>query len=474
MKVASRKLPTIKHRLDSAWLRQQEGHLQEAEASYRHVIQHAPSSSSAWSYLGMVLAEQGRHAEAEAAYRQALRIRPQFPTVLNNLGNSLRVLGRIDDALQAFETASKQDGDYVSPWLNRGTLWVFEGEYEKAIGAFHRGLEIQPDHGELHRNLGVILLASGRYAEGWREYAWRWRTKRQQRPKLSQPVWDGSDLRDKRIVIYPEQGLGDIIHFVRYVQKLKEQGATTYVQLPARMIPMLTSCPGIDQLLPSNVFPKEFDFHCSLIDIAEHLQVDASSVADSFPSCGHYLMAPENLMDKWNTWLSEQLDENNADRKHRKKRVGICWQGNPKHGADSLRSIPLTQFSGLAARSDINLVCLQFGHGIEQLQSAPFADRITQLPESVDRATDAFIDTSVILKNLDLVITSDTSMAHLAGALGIPVWVGLPLAADWRWGRQGETTDWYPSMRLFRQPQKHDWDSVFLSIGQALDGPIVS
>lgn len=451
---------TVKAKLADAWQRQQSGNLDEAEAVYRYVLEQDPDSAEAWCYLGMLLREREDYAESVSAYRRAIQLKPHYPNAWNNLGNALRMLDKPVDARAAFVEAIRQKPDYLNAIRNLGTLSVFDGELQHAIEMFRDGLRLDPDNAELHRNLGVLLLLRGEFEEGWREYGWRWKAARLRRPPVTQPMWDGSDLNGKTIFLYPEQGLGDTIHFVRFAKVLKDQGARTIVQVPPRLIPLMTTCDGIDQLLPTGVAPRSIDFHCSLVEVAERLTVNTAAIPATIASTGNYLHAAVNLIDQWKQWFPPCEG---------KKKIGICWQGNPDHQADVFRSIPLTTFAPLVEQGEFQFTSMQFGFGSEQLDVVPFADRILRLPETVDRATDMFMDTSAILKCLDLVITSDTSLAHLAGALNVPVWVALPFVPDWRWGETGSTTPWYPSMRLFRQPSKGDWTSVFAQINAALD-----
>ncbi|QDV55047.1 tetratricopeptide repeat protein [Rosistilla oblonga] len=444
-------MPTVQEVLNQGWTIQQQGNYAAAEKIYRHVLQQAPGSAAGWCYLGIALYDQRRFEESEAAYRKALSLQNHFPIAWNNLGNTLRMLGQVEQADQAFETSLQQDPKYLSPLKNRGTLWVWTGQIDRGLAAFEASLEVAPNDPELHRNLGVIHLLKGDFRRGWDEYRWRWKMPGFVRPNVSQPVWNGSDPQGKTFLLYSEQGLGDAIHFVRMAIALKERGARTIVQAAPKLIPLLSTCRGIDQLIPEGMLPGNFDFHCSFIDAADRLGIDVESI----PDVGPYLGPSENLQAYWANWLAQIPG---------KKKVGICWQGNPQHQADIFRSIPLQAFEPLASIPDVQLVCLQHGFGIQQLDQVDFADQIVRLPANLDQSSGAFMDTAAIMKGLDLVVTSDTSVAHLAGALGVPVWVGLPKVPDWRWLLQGDSSPWYPSMRLFRQPEMKNWAAVMAEI----------
>ena len=444
-------MPTVNEVLNQGWQFHQQGNHDVADRIYRDVLRQVPNSSAAWCYLGILLHDQRRFPESEEAYRRALGLQDPFPIAWNNLGNSLRMLGRLEEADQAFETALQQDPSYLSPLKNRGTLWVWTGELDRGLAAFREGLRVAPHEAELHRNIGVIYLLQGRFAEGWNEYRWRWKTPGFIRPNVTQPVWDGSDPAGKTLMLYPEQGLGDTIHFVRMARELKARGATTIVQVEPKLLPLLSSSSGIDHLIPEGVPPGHFDFHCSFIDVADRLGIDVDSIAHQEA----YLTPPESLVAYWGQWLGQFTG---------KLKVGICWQGNPSHQADIFRSIPLEVFRPLAEIDTVQLFCLQFGHGIEQLDSVDFADKIVRLPSNIDQSSGAFLDTAAIIAGLDIVVTSDTSLAHLAGAVGAQTWVALPFVPDWRWLLSKETTPWYPTMRLYRQKEMKDWTTVFESI----------
>ncbi|MEZ6087463.1 MAG: tetratricopeptide repeat-containing glycosyltransferase family protein [Pirellulaceae bacterium] len=449
-------MPTVQEVLQQGWTLHQQGNYQGAEQIYRHVLNQVPNSAPAWCYLGILLFDRRAFEESEASYRKAIALQSHFPIAWNNLGNTLRMLGQIDAADAAFETALQQDPSYLSPLKNRGTLWVWTGQLDRGRIAFEESLKVAPNDPELHRNLGVIHLLQGNFEEGWREYRWRWNMPGFHRPQVAQPVWDGGDPVGRTVLLYPEQGLGDAIHFVRLTEELKQRGANTVVQVPPKLIPLMSTCGSIDQLVPEGVLPRSFDFHASFIDVADRLQINQESIPGRTP----YLFPADSLVEYWRGWLTRFPD---------KITIGICWQGNPQHQADIFRSIPLSAFGPLADLPNVQLICLQQGFGIEQLQQVDFADRIARLPNDIDQSSGAFLDTAAIMKNLDLVITSDTSTAHLAGALHVPVWVALPQVPDWRWLLKGESTPWYPSMRLFRQTTMKDWGAVLSNIVHELN-----
>ena len=453
-------MPTIDSLLNQIWQVHQAGHPVRAEAAYRQLLHTAPQHPATHVYLGIALFDQHRYAEAEAAYREGLRLQPAFPVAWNNLGNALRMQDQIEQADRCFETALQQQPGYLSALKNRGTLWIWAGEIERGLQWYQQALQVAPEEPELHRNLGVIYLLQGRFAEGWREYRWRWRMPGLSRPPAADAAaaWQGQDLRGRTILLYPEQGLGDAIHFVRMAQSVKTLGAHTVLVSPPRMIPLLASAAGVDKIVPEGLDPGVFDYHASLIEVADQLQVgDAVPIPADVP----YLSVPENLRGYWANRLA-----NLPGRK-----VGICWQGNRHHHADHYRSVSVQQFAPVAACRDVTLVSLQHGFGSEQAAEVSLGASIVRPAESIDQTSGAFLDTAAIMHSLDLVITTDTSTAHLAGALGVPVWVALAKVPDWRWRLDGDRSPWYPNMRLFRQTEVGRWDDVFASMAERLNVP---
>ncbi|GAA4459204.1 tetratricopeptide repeat-containing glycosyltransferase family protein [Novipirellula rosea] len=464
-------MPTVHELLQQGWQRHQAGKLDEAIEVYRHVLAHSPKNADALVYLGIAFFDQRDFAQSVAVYREALAIRPQFPIAWNNLGNSLRMLGQIDEAEQALATALEQQPGYLSALKNRGTLWVWSGEIERGLKWYAEGLKIDPKNAELHRNLGVIHLLLGNYDVGWAEYRWRWAMPGTYRPNLPTPVWQGQDLAGKSILLYPEQGRGDAIQFIRVASVLKQAGATVYVQCAAEMMPLFSSVPGIDLLLPAGSVVPPIDYQASFLDVVDfwYQQTKQLAVADQLFSAGRgYLVSSPMQNETWAEWLRQHVP--GADGSST-RRIGINWQGNPEHHADVYRSLPLQSLEPLAKIPGVSLVSLQFGYGASQLDEVGFADSVVRLPQGIDSATGAFTDTAAILQNLDAVVTTDTSIAHLAGALGVNVTVLLGKVPDWRWLNQGAETPWYPSMELVRQTEMGDWADVVDKVAKQLASP---
>ncbi|MEO8268608.1 MAG: tetratricopeptide repeat-containing glycosyltransferase family protein [Aureliella sp.] len=447
----------LEQTLSRGWQIHQQKDFKQAEQIYRSVLNEAPQSGTAWCYLGIALHDQRCYDDAVAAYRRALELQPNFPIALNNLGNSLRYIDQYEQADRCFERALELKPDYSNAYKNRGTLHVWTGNLDRGQAYYEKALAINPQEAELHRNLGVIYLLKGDFDKGWREYRWRWRVGDLQRSEWQIPVWDASDLAGKSILLTAEQGLGDTLHFVRMAKLLQARGAKTIVHCQAPLLALLQTADGLGTVFPNNIpWQQPVDWQCSLLDVADLLELDADSIPHQVP----YLRAAPQLQQYWQQRMPSSPGT---------FRVGISWQGNPDHQADAYRSLPLTCFEGLAAIPNVELISLQQGAGREQIGQWQGVRPLSQLPADVDQSSGAFMDTAAIMHTLDLVITSDTAIAHLAGALGIPTWIALGFVPDWRWLLNRDDSPWYPSVRLFRQSRMGDWSSVFKEIAQALN-----
>lgn len=418
--------------LAGAWEVHKSGDPAAAEAAYRQAIEQAPAHAKAWCYLGLACHDQGRPVEAEQAYRHALRLAPQFPIALNNLGNSLKLQGRLEEAIACFERAIEQDAGYVSA----------------------------------HFNLGVTRLLQGDDERGWPEFLWRERMPAFAGPQIDAPRWQGEPLDGKTILLWAEQGLGDTLQFVRYAPFARQRGGRAIVAVQKPLLALLGGCAGTDELVSLEEAPglaSRIDFHAPLMSLPAMVGVDGEKGAP--PSAGGvqqdatipYLQADAQRAERWKEKLAAVAGY----------KVGIAWAGNPRHADDRRRSVPLEMFEPLAALAGVRLVNLQKGPGSEQVALTGGRVPLVHLGEELD-AGGAFTDTAAVISQLDLVIAADTAVAHLAGALGVPVWLALSSLPDWRWRISGETTRWYPSMRLVRQSRPGQWEDVFDRMAAAL------
>jgi len=473
-----------------------QGKLDEAIAHYRQALRFNPDSVEAHNNLANALRQGGRVEEALAGYQQALRCRPDCAETYNNLGTALTELGRLDEAVPCFRDALRIDSNSAEAHSNLGEALKRLGQLDEAVASFHRALQLNPHLVEAHDCLGAALKHRGQYSEalasferalrlnpdfggarwnrallwlllgdfqrGWPEYEWRWTQPNFVRRHFSQPLWDGSALDGRTILLHAEQGLGDTLQFIRYVPLVRQRGGKVFVECQPSLLRLLANLPGVDHLLARGCPLPGFDVHAPLGSLPGILGTELATIPATVP----YLHADSALVEHWKSRKSEVGSRKSehlhltSDIRHRTSDflVGIAWQGNPAYGHDRQRSIPLTHFARLARVEGIQLISLQKGPGTEQL---PGQFPVLDLGNGLDEASGPFMDTAAVVMNLDLVISSDTAVPHLAGALGVPVWVALPLVPDWRWLLEREDNPWYPTMRLFRQTRYGEWDDVF-------------
>jgi hypothetical protein len=328
-----------------------------------------------------------------------------------------------------------------------GLALAWQGKHEEAMACYARALELKPSISEVHMNRGLLLLSQGDYERGLPEYDYRWRCEGKEPPKHDRPRWDGSPLEGRTILLYPEQGRGDFIQFVRFASVVKARGGRVILQCPQSFLPILRTFSGYDQLVSKEAAVPDYDVHASVMDLPMLLGTRVDTIPAEIP----YLFADPALTERW----KEEL------KKFEGFKIGIMWKGSSQYRADLYRSIRLAEFAPLAKVEGVRLISLQKGEGVEQLQSVGRELGIIDLGTGADEATGAFMETAAIVMNLDLVISADSALGHLAGALGRPAWIALPSASDWRWLLEREDTPWYPDVRLFRQPRLGDWKSVF-------------
>jgi tetratricopeptide (TPR) repeat protein len=408
-----------------------------------------PEHMPAFKQLGIACYHLGRLEEAVVFFRHFLSRSPEHAEAHQNLGFVYTTMGDYTNALLHLQKAKQIDPSLMEAHNSIGILYGRQGMDAEALAAFDEALQLQPEHWDLHSNRAMILLRQKRFAEGWPEY--------EQRIKIlppspsTRPQWQGEDLTGKSILLTWEQGLGDTIHFIRYAPLLKQRGARVIAAVQKRLFPLLRSVAGIDECVERDASPlPEHDVQAPLPSLPYRLGTLDAPVP--------YLSADASLVDRWRDEI----------RSLSGVRVGIAWQGDPGFMGDKHRSVPLRHFAALAAVPGVTLVSLQKHVGLEQI--AANADRVplVDLGPRLDNDSGAFMDTAAVMQHLDLVITSDTSIVHLAGALGVPVWMAVSYAPDWRWFKDEATSPWYPTLRLFRQSRLDAWDDVFANIAQAL------
>ena len=425
----------------------------EAAASYRRALKLKPDFAEAYYNLGGMSADQGELREAVAFYRRALELQPDFAEAHYNLGNVLADQGEPGEAVATYRRALEFKPGYVEAHNNLGTAFLRQRKLGEAAACYRRALQLKPDFAEAHLGLAAFHLLHGDLQPGWPEYEWRWLTKQSALRPFQQPPWDGSSLVGKTILLHAEQGLGDTIQFVRYAPLVKRLGATVILECQQPLVPLLAVCPGIDRLIGCGDHLPAFDVHLPLLSVPRVLKTCLANIPADVP----YLSAKAESIECWRQALAGAPGF----------KVGINWRGRPGPGNWTRRDVPLRLFASLAEIPTVRLVSLQKGAGPTEEQPAASQLSLWEPGPELDQNGD-FTDTAGIMKNLDLVITSDTAVPHVAGALGVPVWVALPFVPDWRWMLDRGDSPWYPTMRLFRQKEPGDWAGVFSEIAAAL------
>jgi tetratricopeptide (TPR) repeat protein len=460
--------------------------LDEAVDVLQQTVKLAPDFAQAQNNLGAALRERGRFAESLIHLRKVIELQPQSAEAHGNLSGSLLQLGQTDEALAEAQTALQLDPSLVDARYNLGTIYFGLERFEEAVAALSAVTAAKPDHvlanmnlgnalrqlnrlpeaiaaysaavmydltnADAHWNLSLAMLMSGDFDMGWFEHEWRFSCPTLIQPQsFPHPQWRGESLEDRTILLHAEQGLGDSIQFVRYAPMVAERGAKVLLQCQAELVELFKTVQGIWQVIPRGGELLEFQFQCPLMS----LPLGFSTTMQSIPATVPYLSATEPSRQKWKQTLEPDAG---------KFKVGLVWAGRPTHPLDRQRSIALQQLLPLAGLKNVQFISLQKGPAAEQLAALQASWPIRDLGAGL---TD-FADTAGLISQLDLVITVDTSVAHLAGAMGKPVWVLLQHSPDWRWMLNRDDSPWYPSLRLFRQTRRDDWTDVISRVESEL------
>jgi tetratricopeptide (TPR) repeat protein len=430
--------------------------LNAAADCYLKSIALRPDYAEGHYNLGNIYKEQERLEEAIACYRRALQLHPQLAYAHHNLGSVFNLLERLEEAIACYRRTLELQPQHVEAHNNLGSAYQHLGRFEEAKEWYRRALVMAPENPDYHMNLATLCMLQGELVENWQEYEWRWQTKEFVgiRPSISQPVWQGESLQNKTLLLSTEQGFGDTLQFIRYAHIARKLGAEVIFRSPSALVTFLQqSLPEIQVISREAPLPA-CDYWLPLMSMMRVLNTDLTSIPADVP----YLRADAELIEKWQTRLAAYPGF----------RIGIHWRGRPGLGKFRLRDLPLEMFAPLAAIPQVRLVRLQFGAATEEEQRLQTEMQVVDFGDELDRDVGAFMDTAAIMQQLDLVITSDTSIAHLAGGLGVRTWVPLPLVPDWRWLLTREDSPWYPTMRLFRQSIRLQWSDVFARMEQAL------
>jgi Tfp pilus assembly protein PilF len=437
------------------WLERQR--LGEAEDAFRSALRLDPTASRAWHGLGNVWLQRGRPGDAAEAFRRALGPRPDHPMLRSNLALALHRNGQSTDAEQVLRRLLALQPDYYDAIVNLGVVLRDGGHWLEASRLFEQALALQPGMAKLRYDLGLLRLALGDFAAGWRDYELRWEANNTARPgQPGVPLWQGEPLAGKHLLLLAEQGFGDTLQFIRYAPLLARQGGTVTLACSRHLSRLMRRVDGLAAVVDDPGDEPAVDFQLPLMSLPHRLGTRLETIPADLP----YLEADPADRALW----AERLAGPRA------RRVGLVWAGAPRpempwaHEIDRRRSLPLSVLAPLGAVPGVRLISLQMGPPAAQLASAPPG---LVLENPMTAVTD-FADTAAIVANLDLVIAADTAVAHLAGGLGVPVWVLSRFDGCWRWLADRDDSPWYPGLRLFRQQAPGDWASVVADVASAL------
>jgi tetratricopeptide (TPR) repeat protein len=428
----------------------------EARASLEAALRLDPNSAVAHNDLGIVLAEQGALAQAVPHFETAARLDPGLAQAHYNRARALGGLERLDDAIAANRQALRLDPGYVNARNNIAIELGRLGRYDEAFAQLDEALRLDPADPAAHCNRAVLLLRCGRFAEGFAEYEWRWRTRPPKSPPrdFPQPPWNGEDIRDATIMLHAEQGFGDTLQFCRYAPLVARRCGKVYLEVPRALLRLLRQSLGAENLeviprladFPATHALPRTDYHCPLLSLPRVLGTSLVDVPADIP----YLAADAAQAAAW----SQRL----ADLPGRK--VGLVWAGLPQYADDAHRSLPLERLAPLGGVAGVTFISLQTGAPAGQAAVPPPGLTL----HDASAGLRDFADTAALVAALDLVISVDTAAAHLAGALGTKVWLLNRFDTDWRWLIDRAASPWYPTVRIFRQPRRGDWDSVLAHV----------
>ena len=488
----------INPRFADAWnnlgaLYQTQRELEKAEEAIRQALAIRPDNADALNNLGGVLQERGDLEAAEECLRAALRLQPNLPVAMYNLGNVLRMMGRLQEAerhcrraieidpmsaaainnlatilgqrgdLEAAEAACRSalriDPACAPVHSNLGSIFRQRGDMRTAESFYREALRLDPGHPHIEYDLSILALLQENYEEGFELYESRFHcagrdfaaTRHSYRQLAAVAPWRGDPLSGKRIHVWSEQGLGDTLMMMRYLPLLKAQGAAHLsVQCEPALERVIASFPEVDKVIAQSgaVPDRQADFHCSMMSLPHRFGTRIGNVPNAVP----YLDIPETLVSIWRERLAGIA----------KPKIGLAWAGNRTLRDDAQRSIPLKQLAALFRYPQVQMLSLQKGEAARE-----WADHASTGSEFIEQCRD-FVDTAALVSNLDVVITVDTAVAHLAGALGKPVWLLNRFGSEWRWGLEREDSPWYPTLRQFRQRNRGDWAETIDRVDQAL------
>jgi tetratricopeptide (TPR) repeat protein len=427
------------------------GQLDNAITYYQKALQLNPDHAISYNNLGNAYREKGLLDEAISSYQKALQLNSNLVDAYNNIGVAFQEKGQLDEAITCYQKAIKRNPNYADAYNNLGYILQEKGQLNTAINYYKKALQLNPYLAGAHGHLSLALLLTGDYDQGWKEYEWRWRTKEAYPRGFSQPLWDGTDITGLTILLHAEQGMGDTIQFIRYAPSVAQRCGKVIVECHRELTSLLRNVEGVHQIISRGEQLPAFDTHCPLLSLPLFFDTTLENIPARIP----YVTVNPVLVQEWRDRI--QYDDSRL-------RTGLVWAGAPRHKENRNRSCSLELFSALGQLKNITFYSLQKGAAAQQAKNPPQEMNFIDLTQEIND----FSDTAALIENLDLVISVDTSVAHLAGALGKPVWTLLPFSPDWRWLLNREDSPWYPTMRLFRQPSIGDWEPVITKVADEL------
>jgi tetratricopeptide (TPR) repeat protein len=416
------------------------------------------NDSNLYTNLGMVYHRLKKTDQALSCYAEAIRLNEKNSAALNNRGNIYGELRKYEEAIADYTQVISIEPDNINAHTARANIYQSQNRREEAVEAFLALTKLKPDCADTHWSIALPLLAQGRLEEGFHSYEYRLKNKNGIRdhadriyakPEYSKPKWDISmPIEGKTIYVSSEQGLGDCLQFCRYIIKLHELGAKVIFEVHPPLLPIMQNLKQYAQIVATKSDIPDHDYYCHMMSLGYAFK----TTLDTIPAPVPYLFAEESRIAKWRNYLGTEGFK-----------IAICWQGSNSL-VDHNRSFPVTMFKQISELEGVRLISLQRNYGAEQLDDLPEGMTVETLPEDFDGKDAAFLDSAAVMKCVDLVITSDTALSHLAGAMGVKTFTALKHLPDWRWLLDRSDSPWYPNHKLFRQKEEKDWESVFKEI----------
>ena len=431
-------------------LKLQQGEFEDARLLLEKATTLKPNHAIAYNNLATALKEQGKLDEAVIVYSKSISLQPDYAMAHCNLGNILKDLGRFDEAEDSCRRAISLQTDYSDAHNNLASSLQKQGKHNEAIESYSIAIKYNPDNIHAHINRSSALLLTENFIDGWPEYEWRLHTINCSSSTSHHTQWDGSPLNGKTILVHAEQGFGDNIQFIRYLPMIQSQGGHVIFECQKELTSLFKNCAGIDEIIEKTSIPHvKLDTHIHLLSLPGIFGTNI----DSIPSERSYISVDPELTEQWRLKFAS-----NSDFK-----IGVVWSGRPTF-IDHYRSCSLDDFAPLADIPGITFYSLQKGQASEEVFNPPNSMRIINLEKELND----FSDTAAVINNMDLIISTDTAVVHLAGAIGKPIWTLLHTSSDWRWFLNRDNSPWYPEMRLYRQSKFNDWTGLFKQVKEAL------